>query len=296
MKKTFLIFISFLLAVCVLASCNNKEDPESSSEDASSANEEPSAAESTSYESEPSEMSKPSDVTDIPDVSDEPSEEPEPTKEEKLEKIHNSAEYPEDMVTFAEHYDQVIDYVYYYPEKKDLRPEIDLSKEASEDKPPLLIQWDDRWGYVPYGDGLIGNNGCGPVCLSMAALYLTGNPEYTPVYVAKMAEDNGYAVIGHGSSWSLMSRGCENLGLSARELGLDENVMKKELDKGHPIALVVRKGDFTYGGHFILITGYDEEGFTVNDSNNRANSAKHWTFDVLKGQIRNLWALSKKEA
>ena len=55
-----------------------------------------------------------------------------------------------------------------------LKREIDLSKDSyvkdalASDKPPLLLQWDLRWGYAPYGDDMIGLAGCGPACLSMA--------------------------------------------------------------------------------------------------------------------------------
>ena len=222
----------------------------------------------------------------------EPQEPQEPTDAEKLEIIHTSPEYTEDLVTFADKYGQVLDFVYRYPEMKGQQHEIDLTAEAAAQEPPLLIQWDDRWGYQPYGKGLIGYSGCGPVTLTMAALYLTGDAQYTPISVAKMAEDKGYCVPGNGSSWTLISEGCQNVGLKAKELPLSESAMKQELDQDHPIIVVVGPGDFTFGGHFMLLTGYDEEGFLINDPNSRENSAKHWTYERISPQIRNLWAMS----
>ena len=253
---------------------------------------------------DPKESAEPADETSvIPDKPEEPGKMPDilepdlPQKEdltdaEKMEIISTSTEYTEDLVTFAEKYEQVLDFVYSYPEKKDQHPAIDLTKEAAAQKPPLLIQWDDRWGYVPYGEGLIGYSGCGPVSLCMAALYLTGNPQYTPITVSKMAEEQGYCVPGNGSSWTLISEGCKNVGLSAKELPLAEGVMKRELDQDHPIIVVVGPGDFTFGGHFMLITGYTEDGFVINDPNSRENSKKHWSYEILSPQIRNLWAMS----
>lgn len=214
------------------------------------------------------------------------------TADEKLKIIQTDAAYPEAMVKFAQKYEQVIDYVYNHPVLKDQTPAIDLSAEASGDTVPLLMQWDARWGYVPYGDGMIGYTGCGPTALSMVALYLTKDAQWTPVKIAALASEKGYCVPGNGSSWTLIGEGSGLLGLKADELPLHEPSIKNALDKGEPVIAVVGPGDFTYSGHYIVITGYDENGFQVNDCNSRENSEKLWSYDTLSGQIRNLWAMS----
>lgn len=61
--------------------------------------------------------------------------------------------------------------------------------------------------------------------------------------------------------------------------------------RGCPIIINVGPGDFTDSGHFMTLTGYDSEGFMINDPNSRANSEKHWTYAQLQGQVRNLWAM-----
>ena len=124
-----------------------------------------------------------------------------------------------------------------------------------------------------------------------AALYLTKNAAYSPLFVARLAEKNGYCVPGNGSSWTLISEGSALLGLSAAELPLWEQSMKNALDSGALIILALGPGDFTSSGHFVVITGYDSCGFTVNDPNSPDNSAKHWTYDRLSPQISNLWFL-----
>ena len=82
-------------------------------------------------------------------------------------------------------------------------------------------------------------------------------------------------------------------GIAATELGLDEEKMEQYLDEGCPIICAMRPGDFTATGHFIVIYGYDENGFMVNDPNSRERSSRHWTFDTLRYQIKNLWAYEK---
>lgn len=214
------------------------------------------------------------------------------TSDEKLRIIQTDSVYPEAMVKFAQKYEQVIDYVYSYPELKDQAPEINLSAEASSETVPLLMQWDARWGYVPYGDGMIGYTGCGPTALSMVALYLTKDAQWTPLKVANLAEEKGYCTPENGSSWTLISEGSRSLGLKAKELPLHEPAIKNELKQGNPVIAVVGPGDFTFSGHFIVITSYNENSFRVNDCNSRENSEKSWSYDTLSGQIRNIWAMS----
>jgi hypothetical protein len=52
-------------------------------------------------------------------------------------------------------------------------------------------------------------------------------------------------------------------------------------------------GDFTKAGHFIVLTGIDDEGkIVVNDPNSPNNSSKHWDIDTLISQMRNVWKYS----
>jgi predicted double-glycine peptidase len=66
--------------------------------------------------------------------------------------------------------------------------------------------------------------------------------------------------------------------------------MVAALSAGTPIICSMGPGDFTDNGHFIVLTGYTGDGFTVNDPNSPQRSSQIWTFQQLKGQIRNLWA------
>ena len=169
-----------------------------------------------------------------------------------------------------------------------------FSEEELTEEFPLLLQWDKRWGYVDYGSNNIGVAGCGPTCLSMVILALTGNENATPDKLAEYSEENGHYVKGAGTAWSLMTEGAEAYGLRAEEISLDEKNMQDCLDNGNPIICAMRKGDFTISGHFIVIYGYDEKGFLVNDPNSTSRSGRQWEFETLRGQIKNLWAYECK--
>ena len=152
------------------------------------------------------------------------------------------------------------------------------------------MQWDPRWGWAPFGDGLMALNGCGPTALSMVVCGLTGDGSVTPWTVARYADEAGYYVEGAGSKWELMSTGCQHFGLSARELPLDRSVMVRALEDGQPIVCRVGAGDCTTSGHFILLTGEADAKLRGNAPNRRSNSEKLWDYDTLAPQIRNLWA------
>ena len=75
-------------------------------------------------------------------------------------------------------------------------------------------------------------------------------------------------------------------------MSLSESVMKNALDDGGLIICSMRPGDFTTTGHFILIYGYDDNGFLINDPNRKSHGDKSWSYDDLSWQIKNLWDLS----
>ena len=55
----------------------------------------------------------------------------------------------------------------------------------------------------------------------------------------------------------------------------------------------MKPGDFTAAGHFVVIYGYDSEGFLVNDPNCVARSRESWSYDVIGKQIKQMWTYQK---
>ena len=156
---------------------------------------------------------------------------------------------------------------------------------------PLLLQWDRRWGYDEYGSDYLAITGCGPTCLAMAGIYLTGNPELRPDRIAGFAQRNGYYAAGYGSSWTLISQGAFDLGMTATELPLVKKKITDALEQGNPVILAMGPGDFTTTGHYILLTAVEDGAFRVNDPNSIVNSSRLWTYEELESQIRNIWAM-----
>lgn len=208
-----------------------------------------------------------------------------------LDDIMNSTQYPKQLKDLALKNEEALEFVYDYPAEHVKEHTIDLTEEASMDSVPLFVQWDKRWGYEKYSGNFFAASGCGPTTLSMVVVYLTHNREASPIAVAKYSKEAGYSVDGSGSSWTLISEGCMYYGVKAKAVALDESRMKAELDEGHPIVVNVGPGDFTDTGHFMVITGYDDEGFSINDPNSIEKSGKRWLFKNISSQIRAVWSM-----
>lgn len=201
------------------------------------------------------------------------------------------SDYPQSLIELLRKNPETEKFVLEYPIAKDVVPVIDMSPYLNAETVPLFMQWDQRWGYIPYGSDVAGLTGCGPTCLSMAAIFVTGDPTFSPDYMLNFALENNYYVPGSGSSWTLISQGGPKLGLEVQELPLDEGRIRKALDAGKPVICAMGPGDFTSSGHFIVIAGMENGQFRINDPNSLTNSQKLWAYDTIKSQIRNLWSI-----
>ena len=204
------------------------------------------------------------------------------------EVVAHKDQYPEELIELLENNAETADFVLGYPEKKDTAPAETIG-DVTQGEIPLLLQWDERWGYAYYADDMIAVNGCGPTAIAMVAAGLTGDNTVTPYKVAQFSAGNGYYAGDSGTSWSLMTEGAQQFGIYGEEMGLSEDEVFSALENGHPIICSMRPGDFTTTGHFIVLTGVEDGKIRVNDPNSRVRSGKLWDYSRLEYQINNLW-------
>lgn len=211
-----------------------------------------------------------------------------------IAKIFKDSEiYPEKMLEALANNPEMADFVENYHEKKG-QATGGLTDEEKKQEYPLFLQWDPRWGYAEYGDNSnIGLSGCGPTCLSMMLYYLTKDETLTPDKIAAYSLDNGYYLAGTGTLWSLLEELPPLYGVEVSQPEAYQWAMEAELNKGNILICSMGAGDFTVGGHFIVIYGYDENGFKVNDSNCVARSRQSWTFKQIEKQIKHIWSFGK---
>lgn len=214
---------------------------------------------------------------------------------EKYKKIMaNKDAYPEYLIDDLEMNPEILDFVGDY---LDMQPVGHGGLTAAEKKAshPLFVQWDKRWGYSIYGENCMAISACGPTALAMVAYSLTRNEQIDPYAVAQYSMEQGYYVNGVGTAWTLLSEGAQHYGLAVTsQYKYTEEQLKEALDKGGMVILSVGTGDFTvHSGHFIVLYGYKNGKFQVNDPFSYTNSSKLWDYETLANQSKNMWIYYK---
>lgn len=213
--------------------------------------------------------------------------------EELVEYLRNK-EVPEELIGFMEEYPEAREFVTDYLYQPDPPLSKDISGEVQKGVFPHFLQWDERWGYEDYGGSFFAVAGCGPTAMSVVYSGLTGNSDMNPYKMGQWAEEQGYYIVGEGTSWEMMWSGANSLGLYWWEVDFDELSVATALQNGYPIiAAMSPGGDFTSFGHFIVMTGIDDEGnITIRDSNSIERTERTWTWDELMWQTAAMWAYS----
>lgn len=157
---------------------------------------------------------------------------------------------------------------------------------------PHLYQTDEQWADAEYAGGTVAENGCGPTCLNMVYIALTGKTDRDPASMCAFSQLDGHVSSGE-TAWTLMDEGAEKLGLASEELPADAAALTSALVAGHPVIASVGPGDFTTQGHFIVIAGVNDDGtLEIHDPNSPENSAHPWDAEQVLNQCLNLWSFS----
>ena len=84
------------------------------------------------------------------------------TFEGRLARVKEEASkkgYPKGVIELLDKNAETIDFVEDYEVKKDL-PAAETLDAVPKGEIPLLLQWDERWGYAPYGKSIVAVSGC----------------------------------------------------------------------------------------------------------------------------------------
>ena len=165
--------------------------------------------------------------------------------------------------------------------------------EVTKGEIPLLMQWDERWGYTTYCGSSFASAGCCPTSLSMVYMGLTGKTDMTPYDMGQLATKDGYAVDYQGTVGSFLVDEASGLGLQCEPFYPDAgaDVLTSYLQSGYVVICNVGAGDFTDGGHFFVITGVNDDGtLAINDPYSSVRSAQTWDADTILNQTIALYA------
>lgn len=119
---------------------------------------------------------------------------------------------------------------------------------------PLYFQTD--YPNNMFGSGTIANNGCSITCLAMVASYLTGH-EYLPDELA------GYFGGVAENNIERLEKGAEAMQLPWEKMENFDKTIEALRDGRIIIALMESDSIFTSSQHFIVLTGYNEDGLIM---------------------------------
>lgn len=155
---------------------------------------------------------------------------------------------------------------------------------------PYYHQGDRRWALESYGSSTIISAGCGPTALAMVLSGLTGNPDINPKTMADWSMANGHRAEGAGSFWTLMTDGARAYGVPVKQVSRkDPNSIIKALERNHPVIVSMGKGDFTNGGHFIVLKGITSSGkIEVYDPSSENRTDTLWDLSTIMTQSSSL--------
>lgn len=128
-------------------------------------------------------------------------------------------------------------------------------------------QLDSRWSSKMYSSvgntsQTIGTSGCGPTSSAMVVSSIKGN--ITPDQMADLYTQYGYRSANQGTYWSAFKWTADVFNIGYSECyKLDDAVAK--LKDNHYIIASCNQGLFTYGGHFIVLTGVEGDYIKVYD-------------------------------
>ena len=128
-------------------------------------------------------------------------------------------------------------------------------------------QLDSRWSSKMYSSirdtsQTIGISGCGPTSSAMVVSSIKGN--ITPDTMASLYTQYGYRSANQGTYWSAFKWTADVFDIGYSECyKLNDAVAK--LKDNHYIIASCNQGLFTYGGHFIVLTGVEGDYIKVYD-------------------------------
>ena len=128
-------------------------------------------------------------------------------------------------------------------------------------------QLDSRWSNKMYSSvgntsQTIGSSGCGPTSSAMVVSSIKGN--ITPDTMAELYVQYGYRSANQGTYWSAFKWTADVFDIGYSECYKLDDAVAKLKDNNYIIASC-NQGLFTYGGHFIVLTGVEGDYIKVYD-------------------------------
>ena len=168
----------------------------------------------------------------------------------------------------------------YYEQFQGTFTPADQESESGYAEVPKLYQAD--YAHVTFSKGgNVAQYGCGFVCTAMVLSYLTGS-EVTVEEVVEWGGDTYFN--GKGADGPLFAAAAAEWDVGEVQTATkdDKDEIRDALRNGSPIIVHMGPGIFTGGGHFIVLTGIDEnDKVSINDPGDANKEKTTWDLDVI---------------
>lgn len=137
-----------------------------------------------------------------------------------------------------------------------------------------------------YGrSGTIASSGCGPTSAAMVLTYLTGE-KVTPVEAADFSVKNGYRAEGNGTYEALFPAIAKAYGLTCQQQSQTATNVVQSLSDGNVIIAHMGPGEFTSGGHYIVLRETDGNGNVLVADPANPSRNKWYPASIFQAQAR----------
>lgn len=149
-------------------------------------------------------------------------------------------------------------------------------------------QSDYRWAKYKYGhSSYMYSSGCGPTIMAMIVNTFSPQSYITPREMADFAYSKGCYVKGGGSTHDIVKKCCDEYKIPVKVIKANKENIENALENKKLLVALVGKGEFTTGGHFILITGLEEnKQLSIADSISLENTHKKWDTNFIISQLK----------
>ncbi len=157
----------------------------------------------------------------------------------------------------------------------------DFDDEVVQGTIPQLYNWDERWGYVSFGDEdlPLGVNGSGPVSMAMVYMGLTGQTDMTPADMAELAESGDYytdEASGYCSADFFLNEAAD-LGLSCTQIEVSTTQLETVLNESYVVLACIDAETLTDTTHWVVILNTNDNGsITVYDPSSSLVTNREW--------------------
>ena len=173
-------------------------------------------------------------------------------------------------------------------------------------RPVVYMQTDPRWKDRPYqvkGEtATIGGSGCGPSCAAMLIETLTGQT-FTPEDACKWSVDHGYKALNAGTYYGYFAPQFAAFGIKCWQLSWTNTYHNPRskihdqalayLKEGYYLIALMKKGNWTGGGHFIVVWWADGK-IRINDPASTKDRRLNGDVETFRNECAYYWVVDAR--